>query len=67
MRAEGKPNGLTPIRRGTQSIFYERSEFLRWLGIEPPATATATAPAPEPVTEPPGRRRGRPHLKTGAK
>jgi hypothetical protein len=31
LRYEGK--GLTPIRRGRQSVCYERGEFLRWLGI----------------------------------
>jgi hypothetical protein len=54
-RAENKPNGLIPIRRGHQRIFYERTQFLKWLGfVEPPE------PAPAPVsptpTEPSRRR-----------
>jgi hypothetical protein len=52
-RYENKPNGLTPIRRGTQNVYYERGEFLRWLGIEPPEPA----PAPTPIEKP--RRRAR--------
>ena len=42
LRHEG--HGLTPIRRGQQTIYYERGEFLRWLGIQPP-DAPVTAPA----------------------
>lgn len=54
-RYENKPNGLTPIRRGTQNVYYERGEFLRWLGIEPPEPA----PTPTPIEKPRARSRRR--------
>jgi hypothetical protein len=37
---------LTPVRVGSQRVFYRREEFLRWLGIEPPKPAPAPAPTP---------------------
>jgi hypothetical protein len=54
IRHENKPNGLIPIRRGSQSVVYERSNFLRWrLGSAAPELAPAPAPAPETSTEAP--------------
>ena len=54
-----KGGGLTPIRCGPQSVYYERGQFLKWLGIEP--SEPAPAPTPTPMEKP--QRRGRPPLK----
>jgi hypothetical protein len=51
-----KAGGLTPIRRGPQSVYYERGQFLKWLGIEPSEPAPASTPTPMEKPQRRGRR-----------